>query len=336
MNTIREFKKKLTDFYGLYSAYADILIKFMTALCAYLWVRSVTGYSAVFSNIFILLVLALVSSVLPAGSIALISGILIAGQSFALGLDIGGVVTAVLVVLFILFLRFIPEDSTAAILMAMGVWFGFGALVPLVCGLKKRLASVFAVASGAVICQLLRTMGAIQESLSLLEATAYPDRLKLFMGAMFTPDLIVGCIAAMAAAAVVYLLALAGFRYCLETASAVGAVLYVILTAVGNSVLGAGIDLTACIAGSAASLVVALILSFLWISLDYQKSEKFRIEDDEYYYYVKAIPKSKAEGPAYEAPDPGEIPEDEAPLVERPEVDDIDFESRLEDSLKNL
>ena len=153
MNTIREFKKKLTDFYGRYSAYADILIKFLTALCAYLWVRSVTGYSAVFSNIFILLVLALVSSVLPSGSIALISGILVAGQAFGLGLDVGGVVTAVLVILFILFLRFIPEDSTAAVLMAMGVWFGFGALVPLVCGLRKRLASVFSLASGVVICR---------------------------------------------------------------------------------------------------------------------------------------------------------------------------------------
>ena len=336
MNTIREFKKKLTDFYGRYSAYADILIKFLTALCAYLWVRSVTGYSAVFSNIFILLVLALVSSVLPSGSIALISGILVAGQAFGLGLDVGGVVTAVLVILFILFLRFIPEDSTAAVLMAMGVWFGFGALVPLVCGLRKRLASVFSLASGVVICQLVRTMGATRESLSLLEATAYPDRLKLFMGAMFRPGLVVGCVAAMAAAAVVYLLALAGFRYCLETASAAGAVIYVVLTAVGSSVLGAGTDLTAVIVGSAASLVVALILSFLWLSLDYKKSEKFRIEDDEYYYYVKAIPKAKTDGAPYEAPEPGEAAADEAPLVERPEVDDIDFESRLEESLKNL
>ena len=80
----------------------------------------------------------------------------------------------------------------------------------------------------------------------------------------------------------------------------------------------------------------ALLLSFLWISLDYKKSEKFRIEDDEYYYYVKAIPKAKTDGAPYEAPEPGEAAADEAPLVERPEVDDIDFESRLEESLKNL
>ena len=178
--------------YGLAIAVAMLMTTFL--LCAYLWVRSVTGYSAVFSNIFILLVLALVSSVLPSGSIALISGILVAGQAFGLGLDVGGVVTAVLVILFILFLRFIPEDSTAAVLMAMGVWFGFGALVPLVCGLRKRLASVFSLASGVVICQLVRTMGATRESLSLLEATAYPDRLKLFMGAMFRPGLVVGCL----------------------------------------------------------------------------------------------------------------------------------------------
>ena len=43
--------------------------------------------------------------------------------------------------------------------------------------------------------------------------------------------------------------------------------------------------------GNMISVALALILEFFIFSVDYSKAEKFQYEDDEYYYYVKAIPK---------------------------------------------
>ena len=40
-----------------------------------------------------------------------------------------------------------------------------------------------------------------------------------------------------------------------------------------------------------ASAVVGLILQFFFFNLDYTRTERVQFEDDEYYYYVKAIPK---------------------------------------------
>ena len=39
------------------------------------------------------------------------------------------------------------------------------------------------------------------------------------------------------------------------------------------------------------SVALALILEFFIFSVDYSKAEKFQYEDDEYFYYVKAVPK---------------------------------------------
>lgn len=44
-------------------------------------------------------------------------------------------------------------------------------------------------------------------------------------------------------------------------------------------------------AGNIAAAVVGLILELFFFAVDYAKSENLQFEDDEYYYYVKAVPK---------------------------------------------
>ena len=45
------------------------------------------------------------------------------------------------------------------------------------------------------------------------------------------------------------------------------------------------------IVGGVISTVIALIQQFLFFNLDYSRTERVQFEDDEYYYYVKAVPK---------------------------------------------
>ena len=43
--------------------------------------------------------------------------------------------------------------------------------------------------------------------------------------------------------------------------------------------------------GNILSLLISLIQQFLFFNLDYSRTERVQFEDDEYYYYVKAVPK---------------------------------------------
>ena len=38
-------------------------------------------------------------------------------------------------------------------------------------------------------------------------------------------------------------------------------------------------------------ILLALVLHFFLFSVDYSRTERVQFEDDEYYYYVKAVPK---------------------------------------------
>ena len=43
--------------------------------------------------------------------------------------------------------------------------------------------------------------------------------------------------------------------------------------------------------GNIISLFLSFVLQFLFMNLDYARTERVQFEDDEYYYYVKAVPK---------------------------------------------
>ena len=55
--------------------------------------------------------------------------------------------------------------------------------------------------------------------------------------------------------------------------------------------LGEETDFVLLIVGNVAAIAVGLVLELFFFSVDYARSERLQYEDDEYYYYVKAVPK---------------------------------------------
>ena len=51
------------------------------------------------------------------------------------------------------------------------------------------------------------------------------------------------------------------------------------------------------LAGSILALLVAKVIEFFRFCVDYSRTEKVQYEDDEYYYYVKAVPKMTVTAP---------------------------------------
>lgn len=123
-------------------------------------------------------------------------------------------------------------------------------------------------------------------------------------------------------------------------------------------------ELNAIILSGILSVLIGLVIEFFVLGVDYSRSEVTQFEDDEYVYYVKAVPKSmvsetkksvKKFSPTTEhkkevqernkmpktvdLSEAGQMEEfdisDVAP-VEHVSEEDFDFEKQLEESLKNL
>jgi Na+/proline symporter len=70
-----------------------------------------------------------------------------------------------------------------------------------------------------------------------------------------------------------------------------GAVLNVVLFLLGALIMQIRVPIISLILGTIVSVLIALIVEFFVFSVDYSRTEYAQFEDDEYYYYVKAVPK---------------------------------------------
>ena len=67
MTALLEFKQKIKGLFAQYEVYVMPLLKFILALVYFIWINSNMGYVKALDNIFVVLILALVCSVLQIG-----------------------------------------------------------------------------------------------------------------------------------------------------------------------------------------------------------------------------------------------------------------------------
>ena len=65
MTALLEMKQNIKRFYGQYEVYILPVLKFALAFVYFLWINSNMGYMKQLDNIFVILILALVCSILP-------------------------------------------------------------------------------------------------------------------------------------------------------------------------------------------------------------------------------------------------------------------------------
>ena len=155
------------------------------------------------------------------------------------------------------------------------------------------------------------------------------------------------------------------FDYAWRISIVMGGVVYVLIILAGGFYFGLNINIVQTIIYTVVSVVVGLLLEFLVFGGDYSRTERLEYEDDEYYYYVKAVPKAavatsersikkiNAEpvkedtavedhvvsyaNPIFHGENTSlQQAADAVPVVRQNEVDPSDFEKKLEESLKDL
>ena len=103
--------------------------------------------------------------------------------------------------------------------------------------------------------------------------------------------LLVALIVYIATFLVIYLLRKSNFRYSPQIAILTGCIVLYTLEMISNIIWQLELDLLMTSLLVILTMVIAYIVQFFRLSLDYHGTRKLQFEDDEYFYYVTAIPK---------------------------------------------
>lgn len=292
MTSLLELKQYIKKFYIKYETYLTYIWKFLLALVSISMINSRLGYMEALTNIAIVMMASLLCAILPANFIVLISALFVVGHLYALALECAIIATIIFLLMFLLYFRFSPKDTLAVLLTPLFSMIGIPYVMPLAMGLLGNPASVVSVSFGLMISYMLNYFSANATSFGIEGVEEAANSFQTIINGLVGDKSMVVMIAAFAVALViVYVIRRTSVDHSWKIAVATGAVSLIVFTLIGDIVSDTHISIPGVIIGTIISALLMLVVEFFAFNLDYSRIEKVQFEDDEYYYYVKAVPK---------------------------------------------
>lgn len=296
MGTLLEFKELIRNFYGKYDSYLVSIGKFIIALCAFIMINIKLGQMHLLNNPVIVVILALVCSFLPLNAIVLFGAALIIGHLYALSLEAFLVGTGILVVILLLYFGIAPKESLAIILTPIACGLNIPCAVPLMLGLVRTPFAGIGIAFGTIGYYTVAVLDDKAKGITATAKDATEAMVQKLTGLLDSilknPEMIISVITMLAVIIMVYVIRRMAIKYSWSIAILVGAFIFLISTLMGTIAMGTGKNFLAVILGTAISAAIAFLVKLFLFEVDYKRTQKVQFEDDDYYYFVKAVPKT--------------------------------------------
>lgn len=292
MTVLLELKEKLKITYGKYDIYLNPLFKFMLAACVFWIINGNIGYMARVKSLPVGLVLALFCSILPLGAMIVVAAAVILLHLYALALEVAAVAFVLFVLMGLLYFRFAPRDGIYTVLMPLCLHYNIGPVMPMAVGLLGKAYSVVSIFCGTVVWFFLNGVKQNQAVFGSSGQDTASSKLTVALNQiMGNKEMFLTLAAFIMVTAVVYVVRRLSVDYAWTAAIIIGGLVNFVVLFAGYLALGITGRTVGLIVSSLLGLVISLILEFLYFNLDYTRTERVQFEDDEYYYFVKAVPK---------------------------------------------
>ena len=292
MTSLLLFKEYSKGFYNKYSFGIQPVIRFLFALAVFSALNINLGYMTRLTNPLVVLILCLVSAVLPYGAIVFLGGCVMVAHVYAVSVEMAIISLILILVVAVLYFGFKPGDSYLMALTPLAFLIRMPYAIPLLVGLGSGVASVIPVSCGIFLYYLLIY---VKQNASTLTSETTADLVQRYVqiiqSILFNQTMIVMIAACAVGIIVVYLIRRLSMDYAWIVAIVAGSVAELLVMFVGDFVFDVSVAPGELIIGLLLAAIIGMVYNFFIFSVDYTRTEHVQFEDDDYYYYVKAVPK---------------------------------------------
>lgn len=292
MTQLLVLREQLKKIYAKYEVYLVPVGKFLTALITFLIINGNIGYMGKLAKFPIALILALLCSFLPINFIIVFGALLSLIHIFELSMECALVIGIIYMLMFLLYFRFSPKDTFVVLLTPLCCALRIPYVIPLSLGLVGTPASIVSVSCGVVVYQMLRYIKLSENALTALDASGMASKFKyLIDGILGNKEMFVMIAAFAITVILVYTIRRMNIDHAWTIAMIVGGLADILILLIGDLLYTTNISILGLIFGSILAFGVVKVLQFFVFNVDYARTERVQFEDDEYYYFVKAVPK---------------------------------------------
>ncbi len=292
------FKERLRAFYGRHSMWIQPLLKFALSLTVFLLLNTNLGYMTRLNHPLAVIALSLVCAFLPLGVLTFLSAAVMLLHLYGLSLELAVTSGILVLIVAILYGGFQPGNSYLMVLTPVLFFLRVPYVVPLVLGLSWGLSAIIPMTVGVFIYHLIVYANQNAGVLAGSNTVDIVQKYTQILNSLFTNStMILMALAFALALLVVFLLRNLAIDYAWTIATGAGTVVLLAVIFIGNSGAGMNLSIVSLALEMLFSVILAFIYQFFAFAVDYSRTEYLQFEDDDYYYYVKAVPKIAVSAP---------------------------------------
>ena len=294
MMALLEFREMLRSFDAVLTA----VVKFAVSVTAFWMLNDSIGYMEKLKNPVVWLSMSLVCSFLPYSIISFLAGIVLVAHISSVSLELALILSLIFLMVAILYYGFQPGDGYLLLLTPLLFQFKIPYVIPLLVGLSGGLAGIVPVSCGVFVYYIIQYVkqnaGVLTNDAALDITQKYVQIIKNMMG---NRVMVVMIIAFAAGILVVYLIRTLSVDYAWHIAIVAGAMTQLMVIFVGDFMFDVSVPMVEMLIGMIAAMILAAVYNFFVFAVDYSRTEYIQFQDDDYYYYVKAVPKITVSAP---------------------------------------
>lgn len=292
MSTLLVWREKLQKVYAAYSVYILKGLQFLLGLLLFGVINSNVGFMEMASSVFCTGGLAVICTFFPMIVMVIAAAVLVLVHFYALSMPIAIVSLVIFLIMYIFYFRFTPKKAWLLLVSALAFALKIPLIIPVVFGLLGTPVWIVPAACGIISYYMVSFVKASAAALRSADSES------MISGVVnFTKQVVTGhemwlmVMAIVIGILVVNLIRTRAIDHAWKIGSASGVVVSLIIAAAGNIILNGDVSYVEICVSALLGVGLGLVLEFLFFSVDYSRTESIQFEDDEYYYYVKAVPK---------------------------------------------
>ena len=294
MTKLIELKDKVFRFCAEYEMILHPVYKFVLAIILFTMIDNRLGYMESISKFWILLVLSLICAILPQNFTILAGAVLTILHLYTLSVEVALVAVILYLIVLLLYFRFAPKESSLFILTPVLHQWRMPFILPIGSGLLREVYSVAAVLCGTIMYYFLEGIRQNVSSLTAGMDTEDAATMKLTLAVnmlLSNKEMYLMLASILLASVVVYIVRKLSVEHAWKIAVLSGVLIQISVLVTGYLLLNIRGKTLMTIVGNVVALLLGFVMEFLFMDLDYERVERVQYEDDDYYYFVKAVPK---------------------------------------------
>ena len=276
-----------------YNAAIIPVLRFIAAFVTFALINGDLGYNEKLTGISVLVLLSAISAFFPMGVTVFLSGILMIFHIYSASMFLSLIFIVIIAILYFLLMRLAPGYSSLIIAIPVLTFFHMEALVPIAVGLVGSPIAIFAMIPGIVVSVLFNI---IKEAVKMSAGSMQiEDNLQIYVfvikSLLENKLMLLMIAAAIAVFLATYICRRLAVSHSYILGIIAGIIVNLIVMIVGGLVFEVNVSVLWIFLGSIISGALAFAVQFFKYLLDYSSVEHLQFDDDDYFYYVTAVPK---------------------------------------------